>query len=285
MHSLSNDPLEDPFRADLHCHSTCSDGSMTPEELIDLALQEGVSALSITDHDTIDAYITAIPYARKKGLILGSGVEFSCHHRKQSVHVLAYDFPLTDPGIIGYCKRQQEKRLVRNKEILEKLQRLRIIINESDLIAIHPKLSTIGRPHIAEVMVQKGHVKTIQEAFQLYIGERGCCFTSGEAFPVKEAVSVIHEAGGKVFLAHPHIFNDATIIREVLAMGFDGMECYYGRSPHYKGSNWLKMAKQKELLVSGGSDFHGTAKPHIPLGCSFVRRDLFSLIFEKNLLS
>ncbi len=258
---------------------------MTPIELIDMALQEGLSALSITDHDTIDAYATASSYAKEKGLILGSGVEFSCHHRKQSVHVLAYDFSLTDAGIVDYCKRQQEKRLLRNKEILEKLRRLRIVIEDSDLSLIHPKLSTLGRPHIAEVMVQKGYVKTLQEAFQLYIGERGCCFAPGEAFLVKEAVSIIHEAGGKVFLAHPHIYNDATIIREVLAMNFDGMECYYGRSPHYKGSHWLKMAKEKKLLVSGGSDFHGTAKPHIPLGCSFVRRDLFSAIFEKNLLS
>ena len=269
-----------PFRADLHCHSTCSDGSFSPEELVDAALSIGLSALSITDHDTIDAYKVAIPYAQQKGLILGTGVELSCEYKKKSAHVLAYGFSLEDPGLLAYCSRLQGKRERRNKAILERLRRLRIIIEEEELLSDNPNVSTIGRPHIAALMVKKGYVSSLQEAFRLYIGDQRCCFVAGEPFPVKEAVSVIHNAGGKAFLAHPHLYSDRRIVEDILSLGFDGLECYYGRSQHYKGGMWLKVAEEKGILVSGGSDFHTPSNEKASLGSSYVGKDLFSVIFS-----
>ncbi len=275
--------LDKTFRADLHCHSLYSDGSLSPEELIDFAVEKGLQALSITDHDTVDAYARAIPYAKQKRLLLGTGVEFSCTYKKTSVHALGYDFSLQDAGLHEYCHRQQKKRMVRNQEILEKLRRLSIIIEEEELIALHSSSATLGRPHIAAVMQKKGYVHSTQEAFDRYLGDRGCCFIPGEPFFVEEAASVVKKAGGKLFLAHPHLYSDSLFVKELLSLGFDGLECYYGRSPPRKEKQWLKIAESQKLLVSGGSDFHGSAKPHVLLGSSFVLKELFFAIFTNNL--
>ncbi len=279
MHSIPN-LLDQSFKADLHCHSCCSDGSMTPEELIDLAVSIGLKGLSITDHDTVDAYKTATAYAKSKGILLGTGVELSCEHKKKSVHILAYNFSLDDEGLSLYLARQRRKRLERNRIILENLKRLRICISEEELTAGHSDASAVGRPHIAALMVKKGHVRSIQEAFTSYIGDGAPCFARGELFGVKEALSVVEQAGGKAFLAHPHLYSDAGFVKEILAFGFDGLECFYGRFSWQQEKLWLKIAKEKNLLICGGSDFHGAIKPQIPLGCSYVDAFAFSAIFN-----
>jgi predicted metal-dependent phosphoesterase TrpH len=281
MHSLS-ESLKGNFRADLHTHSSCSDGSMTPEELIDLAVAIGLQGLSITDHDTIDAYKTAVPYAISKGLLLGTGVELSCEYKKKSVHILAYNFSLEDEGLIQYCLRQQQKRMKRNQEILERLKRVSILLTEEELLSKCSQASSIGRPHIAALMMQKGYVRSIQEAFQLYLGDGAPCFARGEIFTVKEALSVIAKAGGKSFLAHPHLYSDAGFVKEIVSLGFDGLECFYGRFSHIHERTWLKIVKEKKILLSGGSDFHGSIKPNVSLGCSYVDFETFSSIFTKE---
>ncbi len=280
MCSLSNSV--DPFKADLHTHTTCSDGSFTPKELIDLACKENLQGLSITDHDTIDAYAEAIPYAKQKGILLAPGVEFSCEHKRKSVHILGYDFSLENANFKAYCLRQQHKRVIRNKGILDRLRRLRIIIEESDLRKIHDNPLTIGRPHIAEAMILKGYVRSIQEAFQSYLGDQGCCFVQGEPFPVQEGISIIHEAGGKAFIAHPNLYTNHQFVEEILSLGFDGIECYYGRFSYGKEKKWLDIAKKRDLLISGGSDFHGSAKPQVFLGCSYVEKEAFASIFTSK---
>lgn len=283
MHSLST-IITQEFRADLHCHTSCSDGSMSPIQIIDLAISSGLNALAITDHDTIDAYKTAIPYAKEKQFCLGTGVEFSCEFKNHSIHVLGYDFSLNSDRFLNYCAKQQEKRVQRNLEILRKLNLLKMNVLEEDLFVSEENVSSVGRPHIAAAMVRKGYVRSIQEAFQLYLGDNQSCFVSGTPFPVEEALSVIHEAGGKAFVAHPHLYRDASVIRNVLTLPFDGIECYYGRASLDRTKRWKKMARQKGLLMSGGSDFHGEAKPYISLGCSWIGKEVFSAIFEKNLI-
>jgi 3',5'-nucleoside bisphosphate phosphatase len=283
MHPIHAAPVK-PFQADLHCHSSCSDGSLDPQKLIDLAVAAGLQGLSITDHDTLDAYSTAASYAKKKGILLGTGVELSCDYKKKNVHVLAYDFSLENQELHDYCKRQQNKRQARNRMILEKLSRLQIIVTEEELLAKYQDVSALGRPHIATIMMQKGYVGSIQEAFDRYIGDQRCCFIAGESFPVQEAIAVIREAGGKAFLAHPHLYANSAFVREILSLGFDGVECFYGRFSYLQEKLWLKLAEDLGILVSGGSDFHGESKPQVPLGCSFVDHDRFNAIFNRNLL-
>ena len=270
MHSLSSLT----FRADLHCHSTCSDGTMSPKELIDLAKTEGLSALSITDHDTLCAYDEELlAYAKEKQILLGVGIEISCHHHKQSVHVLGYDVSITAQTFIAYLKRHALRREHRNRAILDKLQRLGISL---ELCNLH----RLGRPHLAQALLQRGYVRSLQEAFHRYLGDQGCCFVAGELFAVEEALLLIHEAHGKAFLAHPHLYRDRTFISSLLSLPFDGIEAYYARYAPYEQQKWVDLAKQKGLLVSGGSDFHGTIKPELSMGCSFVTKDGFDAIFS-----
>lgn len=280
MHTLQQ-PSLDQFRADLHSHTIFSDGSFTPQELIDHAVTIGLNAISITDHDTVEAYIDAIPYAKEKGIILATGVEFSSVYKKTNVHILGYNIDVHHTFLLEFCAAQQQKRNDRNRKILERLRRFRFNIDDKDLHNFEPRHRAVGRPHIAKVLLEKGYVKTIQEAFTLYIGDGKCCYEQGENASIDEVIDVIKQAGGKVFLAHPHLMKDGGFVKEVLKHPFDGIECYYARCNPEKERRWLKVAKEKSYLISGGSDFHGTIKPHIPLGCSWVCKDEFLAIFPQ----
>ncbi len=277
MHDENLSPSS--FRADLHCHSTCSDGTATPEELIFLAKKIGLKGLSITDHDTVSAYTSAIPVAAEAGILLGVGIEFSCDFQGYSVHVLGYNFPLEDAGILALCTRHQERRKDRNALMLEKLRRKGLPIDPAELLA-H---GTVGRPHIAQAMVEKGYVASVREAFQCYLGEGQSCYEKGEPFPVEDALRIIHAAQGKAFLAHPHLYNRQRMIKKLLELPFDGIECYYAKCSPDQERRWRTIAMERGLLLSGGSDFHGSIKPSLPLGCSWVDEAAFYKIFPKKL--
>ncbi len=267
------------FRADLHCHSTCSDGTVSPQDLVRLAKTVGLSALAITDHDTIDAYLLAEPVAREVGIILGTGVEFSCDYKGKSVHVLGYGFPYNDPQIHNLCMRHQERRKNRNRAILDKLQRLGFALQEKEISQDGVPVGSMGRPHIAHALVKRGIVHSMKEAFNLYLGEGKCCYERGEPFGIPETLDILHAAGAKVFLAHPHLGEGLCKVKELLEMPFDGIECYYARCYPEQEKRWLKLAKDRGLLISGGSDFHGDFKPYITLGCSWVDEETFHQIF------
>jgi 3',5'-nucleoside bisphosphate phosphatase len=269
------------FRADLHCHTTCSDGSFTPVQLVDLAKQIGLSGVSITDHDTIEAYQTAIKAAKASGIVLGTGVEFSCEYRGCLVHVLGYDFRLDNDAVEQLCRRHQIRRTERNGAMLSKLAELGMYIPKEELAAQGEK--TIGRPHIAKLMVEKGFVQTIKEAFQLYLGEGKAAYVQGEPFSIQETIEVLHTAKGKAFLAHPLLIQPSSIVKELLKMNFDGLEGHYSRFTKEQMAKWVQAAHERGWLISGGSDFHGQMKPDIPLGCSWVDNESFYKIFEHPL--
>lgn len=259
--------------ADLHCHSTCSDGTLTPGELVLKAKEVGLHGFSITDHDTTEAYPEAIEVAQKVGIRLGSGIEFSCHFEGRSLHLLGYDFYLNHEKLQELCKRHRLRRERRNRAILEKLQGVGIEISYEELSG-----KSIGRPHIAKLMVEKGFIKHPREAFHQYIGEGKPCYVPGEPFHPKEAIEVIHQAGGKAFLAHPHLLPSTLKIDRLLQFSFDGIEGYYAK---LLPTRWLRIAETKSLLLSGGSDFHGSVRPEIELGCNGVDQMTFEKIFTK----
>lgn len=271
------------FRADLHCHSTCSDGSYTPKEIIALAKQIGLAGLSITDHDSILAYQTAIPAAKEANILLGSGVEFSSVDRGVSVHVLGYDFDLTDERMVAFCQKHIERREDRNRKIFQKLKVHRMAIDPQPFIERMQAGEPIGRPHIAQAMIAKGYVTDIKEAFTKWLGDGKPCFDAGFSISTDQTLEVIQKAGGKAFLAHPHLMNRPHFIKQLLQKPFDGIECYYSKCFPEQEARWLRLAKEKNLLISGGSDFHGTIKPNVPLGCSWVDQETFLKIFQRLL--
>ena len=267
------------FRADLHCHTTCSDGTVSPREIIKLAKQVGMSGLSITDHDTIEAYQSAVSCAKTEGLELIPGVEFSTTHRGVSIHILGYAFSLKSDAIHSLCKKHRERRIKRYLAILEKLEQNDMPISEGELLSAHPE-GSIGRPHIALAMMQKGYVSSVDQAFKKYLGEGKLCYTKGHAFPVEETIDVIHKGGGLAVIAHPHLIRNASITQDLLNMPFDGIEGYYARFPPSEELKWIEIGKEKGWFITGGSDFHGEVKPHLPLGCSWVGPETFQLLSD-----
>lgn len=274
------------FRADLHCHSTCSDGSETPAQIIELAKMAGLSGLSITDHDTIDAYETAIPLAKEAGITLLTGIEFSTVLNQTSVHLLGYGFDIDNEAIRNLCSKHTERRMNRNMTVLELLAKHGMPIAYEDIleaISIESitKGRSIGRPHIAFAMVKKGYVANIQEAFNKYLGDDRPCYVQGDSFTVDETIDAIHIAKGVAVIAHPHLIKNTGILNELLKKNFDGIECYYGKFPATAHTRWLKIAAHRNWLITGGSDFHGTAKPMLNLGCSWIGQDHFQALLDR----
>jgi predicted metal-dependent phosphoesterase TrpH len=273
------------FRADLHCHTTCSDGTTTPEDIIKLAHTKGLSGLSITDHDTIEAYKTAMPAAKTYQIDLISGVEFSALHRETSVHILAYSFPLNSPLIEEFCLKHHQQREQRNHEILNLLTSYGMPLTQGEIHRDPFSNQTIGRPHIALAMVKKGYVSSIQEAFNKYIGEDKPCYAMGHYFSVEDTIELIHQAKGLAVIAHPHLIDDSQILQDLIHMNFDGIEGYYGRFPSTDHERWIKIGQRRGWLITGGSDFHGDIKPNLPLGASWINEETFRILqkhFQKN---
>lgn len=269
------------FRADLHCHTTCSDGTVSPSDIIQLACDLGLQGLSITDHDTIAAYQEAMPIAQAKNFPLISGIELSATHHQTSVHILAYSFSLTSATIQEFCQRHQQRREERNQRILHLLDTHGMPLSMEDFpqdLFSSPATHSIGRPHIALAMMKKGYISSIQQAFHQYIGEGKPCYVPNTAFSIEETLEVIHRAKGLAVIAHPHLIEEVGIVRDLLEMNFDGIEGYYARFPASVHERWLKIGGRKGWIVTGGSDFHGSIKPNIPLGSSWVNAEIFATL-------
>lgn len=265
------------MRADLHCHSTHSDGSYTPRELISLAKEIGLTALAITDHDAISSFDEVV----EPEIALLSGVELSTTQGTTQVHVLGYAFDLKSKVMHDFCAACRHQRVERNELILEKLSSKGFVINKSDFVkATDDTVTAYGRPHIAFAMVKKGYVKSIQEAFKRYIGEGKSCYIPGKKYSVEEGIDIIHQAGGKAVIAHPHLIYEKNVVQELLKMDFDGLEAYYSKFPESVNMKWVKIAEEHDLLATGGSDFHGLAKPDVQLGSALCPEPTFQLLWN-----
>lgn len=271
------------FRADLHCHTNCSDGCDDPAVLLHLAKQANLQGLSITDHDTIDAYTPELfAEAEKLNLRLLPGIELSSELDNVSVHILGYGYDLRSESLIRFLEDLQRRRNERNRIILEKLSKRKLPITEQELFDFAYQARgkrTIGRPHIAQLMVNKGYVSSIQEAFQLYLKEGGFCYAPGIHITPEMAIEEIHKAKGKAILAHPHFLRRGSFLRKILAFPFDGIECYYANLAKELEAPWLQIAKEKKWIATGGSDYHGHLKPFIPLGASWVNEQTFHALY------
>lgn len=263
------------FRADIHCHSHCSDGSDPPLVLLQLAKQAGLQGLSITDHDTMDAYTPELyAEAKKLGIRLLSGIEISSEFEDISVHILGYGYDLDSPSLRAFLVEMQKRRRERNRAILQKLEHRKMPISEEELKAFATE-RTLGRPHIAQLMVKKGYVQTTKDAFDRYLREGALCYAPGIKYTPEEVIEEIHRAHGKAVLAHPHFYKKGAFLRTLLRLPLDGIECYYGNLAKELEAPWLNLAREKGLIATGGSDYHGEFKAHIALGSSWVNEATF----------
>ena len=262
------------MKCDLHCHSYYSDGSCSPQELVDEAVKAGFSGLSITDHDVLQSYPEALPYATQQGILLISGVELSTVCEEESIHVLGYAFLPQDPALLEFCRIYRERRELRNQKILDNLKLHGIDVTMEEVKQLSPHATTYGRPHIALVMMKKGYVKTVFESFSRYIGSGKSCYVAGEKWKTDEAIEAIHRAHGKAVLAHPHLIRNPPIVKKLLTMPFDGLEGFYSRASSHENHRWCRIAEERGWIVTGGSDFHGTVRPEVPFGAAWAPEEM-----------
>lgn len=262
---------------DLHVHSTESDGTLTPEEVVLAAKEAGLSAFALTDHDTASGIAKAAPIALECGIELIPGIELSTQYeipttKKQSkeVHVVGLYIDPEHPKLLAKTREFRECRDSRNEKIVEALQKEGFDITMEKLVADNPD-SVITRANIARYLYQHGMIKSVQEAFDKYIGDGCKCYVGRFKVTPMDAVALIHEAGGIAILAHPLLYGMSTVtlqrlIDDLKAVGLDGIEAIYSSYTTGEEQFVKKLARENNLLISGGSDFHGENKPSTHLG-------------------
>ncbi|MFU8811826.1 MAG: PHP domain-containing protein [Balneolaceae bacterium] len=247
-------------KADLHIHTNASDGAFAPADVVAKAKEKGLESISITDHDTIAGYVKAGVAAKDAGLELIPGVELSCSWRDREIHLLAYAFDPEHPAITGLLARQRKARILRMKRITEKLAKEGIDINY-DEVAAEANGANIGRPHAARVLISKGVVASVQEAFIRYLSNEKLTGDAIEFVSLSEAIEAVRAACGVTSLAHPGAMYTAAEIDALTREGIDGIETIHPSHNFSMQRLLARHAEKQELLCTGGSDFHGVGKP------------------------
>ena len=253
---------------DLHTHSTASDGSLTPTQLVQLAESLGLRAIALTDHDTLAGLDEASEAARSVEVI--RGCELSVVFPQGSMHVLGLWLPRTMRSLPALLQDLAAKRSARNAAILENLRRHGVDISPEELDAFATG-GVVGRPHIAQILVRKGHAATLAEAFHTWLRPGTPGYAPKAKLTPSQAISALKAEGATVILAHPYTLNQGpadleTLLRELRHQGLDGVEVYYPLHSPSQTELYLSLCQRFGLLVSAGSDFHGDAKPSIHLG-------------------
>ncbi|MBB6051894.1 PHP domain-containing protein [Armatimonas rosea] len=258
--------------ADLHTHTTASDGTLTPTELVTAAHQCGLGLLAVTDHDTTAGVAEAQAAALGYGMQFLAGVELSAEGAPGKCHLLGLGIDPHHAPLVTTLATLSENRRQRNLKIIARLNALGVAITLEEVIALAPRGANIGRPHIAAVLLAKGVVTDLREAFTRYLADDAAAYVEKATLSPAEAIALVHEAGGLCFLAHPGLLKLAahetheSRVRALAALGLDGIEAYYSSYSPADEARFLRLAEKYQLLVTGGSDFHGDNKPDVPLG-------------------
>jgi len=258
------------IRIDLHLHSTYSDGSLSPTDLVKLAHQAKVKALSLTDHDTTDGIAEALEAASPHDIEVIPGVEVSSLYRGKETHILGYFVNHQDPQFQQHLIFLRNSRHERIPKIIAKLHDLGVDISYEDVKAIAGR-GSIGRPHVARVLLEKHYVPTIEQAFSRYLKEGSTAFVARQLPDALEAIRWIRDAGGVASLAHPSWVRNSlselqVACQELKTFGLQGLEVFYSTHSARQTSEYLNLAHRLNLVVTGGSDFHGATRPDIEVG-------------------
>lgn len=259
---------------DLHLHSTFSDGSRTPEEVVGLAKEAGLSAAVLTDHDTWAGAARFRAAADAAGLRAAVGMEISADVPGRTVHLLAYGFDPADAALAAAAARIREGRRIRNAGILAKLSRLGCPVSMAEVLREAGSPELVARPHIAAALVRKGFARDRSDAFRRFLERGAPAYEDRFRLAPAEAIRLVHGAGGAVSLAHPHSTRYDrselhSFVRDLAAAGLDGIEAYY--TGHLPGQveELLGLAAEFGLVATGGSDFHGDPKPNVRVGVAY----------------
>ena len=256
---------------DLHTHSTASDGTYTPSELIDYAHEKGLSAIALTDHDTVDGLSEALERGEKyPDLEVIPGIEYSTVRNGKDVHVVGLYINYTDENYKKSLQSFIDSRIERNRKMCQKLTDAGMPMTYEELVEENPG-AVITRAHFGRLLLKKGYTTSVKEAFDRFIGDHCPCYVPREKITPQMAIEQILLAGGVPVLAHPVLYGlgrDAMnqLVSEVADAGVVGIEAIYGTYTPQDERDMKALAEKYKLLISGGSDFHGDNKPHIDLG-------------------
>ncbi len=246
---------------DLHLHSIYSDGTSSPRALVLLARKHSLSAITLTDHDTIDGIEEILVHAKDQDLAVIPGLEISTKHREYTLHILGYGIDHQNLEFKQWLAELQNGRIIRNDKILTRLQQLGIDISQDELQSISC-CGQAGRPHIAKLLIKKGIVDPMGQAFNTYLRQGALAWFDRFSYTTAESIDMIHQAGGVAVFAHPGQLDPGLkflplLIYELVERGLDGIEVYYPSQSSTIQKRLLRIADKYKLVVTGGSDYHG----------------------------
>ena len=256
---------------DLHTHSTHSDGSYTPGELVRYASKRKISIIALTDHDTVSGIDEAIQVGRETGVEIIPGIEVSVTHEPGTMHILGYFLNYQDSIFQNRLEKLQSARESRNIQLIQMLNDLGIKITLEE-VAKEAGGGQIGRPHFASALIKKGIVKNFDEAFRNFLAKGAAAYVDKRYLSSTEAIRLIHEAGGLAVLAHPKLLgfkSDAELeacIQRLSEEGLDGLEVFCSSQSGKESERYREVALRYDLFITGGSDFHGAKKASVELG-------------------
>ncbi|MCD4742456.1 MAG: ribonuclease III [Desulfobacteraceae bacterium] len=279
---------------DLHIHSTASDGSFSPSEILNLCLDAGIKAIALTDHDSIDGVKEVMKIGVPWPLEFITGVEISCEPLSNfpdnsSFHILGYGFDLGNKEMNSILEKLQIARSDRNPLIIQKLNDLGFDISLEEIEEISGD-AQIGRPHIAQSMIERNFVASFDEAFDKYLNKGKKAYVDKYKVTCKEAIEAIHNAGGISVLAHPGLIKDSKnysiekLIKDLKKFGLGGIEAYYTSHTHEQTTNFITLAEEQGLIITGGSDFHGSLNQGVNIGTGRGELVVFDEIYT-NLIN
>jgi len=245
--------------ADLHVHTLCSDGLRTPTQAVEEARDAGLQALGLTDHDTVDGLTEANEVGARLGIEIVTGTELSAHINQREVHILGYCFDWQDSDLIANLNQVHQHRYARGIAIVERLNDLDVDVTIEEVLN-QAKGSPLGRPHIAAAMVERGLVRSKDEAFNRYIGDRGPAFSPKPYTAAADVINLIHRARGVAVLAHPGGSMPESVVTQLIDDGLDGIEVFHPAHQPPQIEYYMQLVNRYNLLMSGGSDSHGDAE-------------------------
>ena len=267
--------------ADLHIHTRYSDSTSSPEEVVQQARACGLSCIAITDHDTIDGINPTMEAAKHCDLEVLSGIELSTEIQGKDIHILGYCFNHNDGPFIEHLKIIQNSRLERMKKMIEKLKLVGIKNIELEEVCALAKSSSLGRPHLAAMLVEKGIVTDRQTAFNKYLADGGIAYVPKYKQTPQEAIQWIQNLGGVTVLAHPALTQIDSLISGLVDLGLKGLEVYYANTSNQIIHFYEGLAKKYNLLMTGGSDAHGKAKRNTFIGKTKIPYELVEKLKER----
>ncbi|MDD5634055.1 MAG: PHP domain-containing protein [Candidatus Omnitrophica bacterium] len=267
---------------DLHVHTIYSDGVFTPAEVVNKAIELGLRAVAITDHDCVDGVAPCIEYAKGKPLEVIPGVEITASRDDQTeIHILGYFVDHKNEQLLSQLRQIQENRVQRITQMVYLLEQHGVRLDVKKLIA-SVKLGTIGRPHLAKIMVEEGAVRNTREAFDLYIGDSKPCYVKHKRIDYRDAIKTIKFSGGVAVLAHPGAKGIDDYIPEYIAAGLRGIEVFHTKHRPNTSERYSALAKKHGLLITGGSDCHGGSDDEVLMGKVRVDYDVVEFLKKES---